>query len=43
MLDVRNAIAGILDRYTLADLANPGTGTGGKTVLRRMPRPKALA
>ncbi len=32
-----------LDRYSLADLAKPGTGRGGQTVLRRMPRPKALA
>jgi Rrf2 family nitric oxide-sensitive transcriptional repressor len=43
LVEARTSFLETLDRYTLADLAKPGTGRGGRTILRRMPRPKALA
>jgi Rrf2 family nitric oxide-sensitive transcriptional repressor len=43
LVEARSNFLETLDRYTLADLAKPGTGRGGKAILRRMPRPKALA
>lgn len=43
LVEARASFLETLDRYTLADLARPGTGRGGDAVLRRMLRPKALA
>lgn len=43
LVEARASFLATLDGYTLADLAQPGTGRGGNAVLRRMPRPKALA
>ena len=43
LAEARASFLETLDRYTLADLAKPGTGRGGNAVLRRMSRLKALA
>jgi len=43
LVEARASFLEALDRYTLADLAKPGTRRGGNAVLRHMSRHKALA